>query len=298
LFRCYCFPSQIKMTNLILDPQIRDWVLIHIVVVMFLVAILRHHTTKLMRGDRKPDLKNIRETQILLRAKRLKTNANKIPIASFHMRKMFFNDKETGLFKERPAVQQDALSMAANPMMDPNNMMEMMKNNMAMVVPQMLLMTWVSHFFSGFVLVKLPFPLTLSFKTMLQRGIDLTTLDVSYVSSLSWYFLVLFGIRGLTTIALGENNLSDDAQLMQQQMGGMGGAPQMDTNKVFQSERENLELVKHEWELENVEKRLLAKSRTSQANQGGFSSKPRGRSNQLPPSNSASSKTHPRQKKN
>ena len=28
-------------------------------------------------------------------------------------------------------------------------------------------------------------------------------------------------------------------------------------NKIYQSERENLELVKHEWDLEYVEKRLL-----------------------------------------
>ena len=39
---------------------------------------------------------------------------------------------------------------------------------------------------------------------MLQRGIEgLTTLDVSYVSSLSLYFVSLFGLRGLTAMALG-----------------------------------------------------------------------------------------------
>jgi len=242
----------------VLDTQIRDWVLIPIVVVMFLVAIFRHHVTKLMRTERKADLKSIKEAQILLRSKRLRANYNKIPSNSFFIRKSFFNNKEIGLFREKPQ-DSSAPNPMANPMMDPSNMMDMMKKNMVMLVPQMFLMTWVSYFFSGFVLVKLPFPLTLSFKTMLQRGIDLSTLDVSYVSSLSWYFLTLFGLRGLISIVLGDNVI-DDAQLMQEQMqGGMGGASPADTSKIYQSERENLELIKHEWELENVEKRILGR---------------------------------------
>jgi ER membrane protein complex subunit 3 len=38
--------------------------------------------------------------------------------------------------------------------------MEMMKKNMVMFIPQTLIMSWISFFFSGFVLSKLPFPLT------------------------------------------------------------------------------------------------------------------------------------------
>lgn len=66
----------------------------------------------------------------------------------------------------------------------------------------MLSMAWVSYFFSGFVLVKLPFPLTDSFKSMLQQGVFIPNLDSSYVSSLSWYFINLFGVRGLLSLFL------------------------------------------------------------------------------------------------
>jgi hypothetical protein len=245
-------------SEIILDNKIRDWVLIPIVLVVFLVSILRHYITKLMKVDVKMDLKSIKENQILLRSKRLRTNFNKIPYHSFLMRKYFFNNKENGIFKEKenPSSQDPFVMMTQNnPMMDPNKVMEMMKGNMAMIIPQLFLMFWINHFFSGFVLVKLPFPLMLSFKPMLQRGIDINTLDVTYVSSLSWYFLTLFGSRGLNSIILGENNLGDDAQLMQQQMQGSIN-PQMDINQIFQSERENLELIKYEWNLENIEKRL------------------------------------------
>ena len=114
-------------------------------------------------------------------------------------------------------------------------MVGMMKQNMAMIVPNMLMMGWVSYFFSGFVLVKLPFTLTDRFKSMLQRGVAMQSLDVSYVSSLSWYFLNLFGLRGLFTLVLGsDSGALDNTEVMAQQMQGGMQQPQ-DTNKLFES---------------------------------------------------------------
>jgi hypothetical protein len=55
-------------------------------------------------------------------------------------------------------------------------------------------------------LVKLPFPLTLGFKSMLQRGIETPDMDARWVSSLSWYFLNLFGLNGLFRLLLGSEN--------------------------------------------------------------------------------------------
>ena len=40
------------------------------------------------------------------------------------------------------------------------------------------------------------------FQVMLQRGVLLSTLDASYVSSTSWYFLVMFGLRAAINMFL------------------------------------------------------------------------------------------------
>ena len=58
----------------------------------------------------------------------------------------------------------------------------------------------------GCLTVKLPFPLTIRFKSMLQSGVATRDLDVQWVSSLSWYFLNLFGLQSVFIFILGDDN--------------------------------------------------------------------------------------------
>merc|ERR1712194_24027 len=236
---------------LVLDPQIRDWVLVPIVLVMFLVGILRDRVTRLLRTEAKPKLENIRHTQILGKAKMLRMHAGFIPEERFKMRRKFLIDNYLSQAKEKNPA--DALQM----MNDPSMFMDMMKKNMVMVVPQIAMMGWVSYFFSGFIVGKLPFPLTDRFKMMLQRGVELSSLDVTYVSSLSLYILTLFGLRGILMIALGPNDDADDTKLMQQQMQGGMNAQAQDMKKIFEGETKQLNMVEWESSLVNLETRVM-----------------------------------------
>jgi hypothetical protein len=54
--------------------------------------------------------------------------------------------------------------------------------------------------------VKLPFPLTIKFKSMLQAGVATRDMDPRWMSSISWYFLCIFGLQSVFNFLLGSEN--------------------------------------------------------------------------------------------
>jgi ER membrane protein complex subunit 3 len=78
--------------------------------------------------------------------------------AAFEARKSYLvNGYKNGSFlKSGPEGRGQA---APNPMTDPaamDGMMNMMKGNMAMMIPQTLIMSWINAFFAGFVIRRPP----------------------------------------------------------------------------------------------------------------------------------------------
>ena len=116
---------------------------------------------------------------------------------------------------------------------------------------------------------------------MLQSGVMTRDLDVRWVSSLSWYFLNLFGLQPVFGFILGSDNCKIPnlcqcsrgtysnlcalaASQLSQQMAQANPAananpfgPGQDPNKMFLGEAENLEVMEHYCILDGIEERLL-----------------------------------------
>ena len=151
-------------------------------------------------------------------------------------------------------------------MMNPNMMGSMLKGNMVMMVYNIVLFQVTGFFFSGFVNAKMPFPLAQSFRSMLQQGLTLQNLDVGYVSSLSWCFLLLYGLQSVHSLLIGDYGMMEE---MKASMGMAGGDPSQqqmpgqpkDWPKVFKGEKQNMEILTHMFLLETAEEDLLEKHR-------------------------------------
>ena len=253
--------------NLHLDPQIRNLVLIPIIFVVLASSVIRSNLSRILGGTTaKPDLDEISKGSLLTRLRNLKTNSGLLTNRSWEARKAIFLKKDSGLLWKVPA-QKSAMDQILSQHQDPSAATGMLTNQVSYLALHGTLGYWISHMFSGFLVAKLPFTLTFKIKSMFQRGIEVAALDSSYVSSLSFYFFVMMCSSGLLAVVnriIGSAKSSSDAsaELALMATGGMmtNTQPSMsppDLKKVYETERENLEIHPHEYLLKDVEARLL-----------------------------------------
>ncbi|KEZ40000.1 hypothetical protein SAPIO_CDS8984 [Scedosporium apiospermum] len=253
--------AQVPVQMIHRDPQLLYWILFPITIVMILTGVLRHYAAVfLANAPKKLEKPAMREQRSLLHGISVKNNFHVLSRRSFEARRDWLIPAfESGAFLKDPDRKGQP---APNPLTDPgamDGMMGMMKNNMAMIIPNTLIMSWINAFFSGYVITKLPFPITIKFKSMLQAGVATKDMDPRWMSSISWYFLCIFGLQSVFNFLLGSDNAANQVAA---QMGQMGPQAQMfgpgqDPDKQFQAEAENLAVIDHYSVLDDIEDRLL-----------------------------------------
>mmetsp|Transcript_1246 Transcript_1246/g.2736 ORF Transcript_1246/g.2736 Transcript_1246/m.2736 type:complete len:340 (-) Transcript_1246:1304-2323(-) len=270
--------------TLFLDPSIRDWVVLPLFVIMVVAGLLRGWVGQYLAGPYEKTKAIPSQNQDLLThwPRAIKSGAaHYMTTTRWHIRRLFVIQQLTEAGDaciELHAKKQEENAEDGGGDDDPmsammNNPMGMLKGNMVFMVQNMVMMQGIQHFFSGFIMLKIPFALTAGFKTMFQKGLadSMPDLDPSYVSSVSWYFLTMYGLRGFFKLVMGGEPLLEvrEQEITLRQMGLAPPNPNPQASgkstdleewaRKFQKEAENMELflTQHTSEMDQVEKRLL-----------------------------------------
>ena len=236
-------------TQLFLDPRIRDYVFVPLVFLMFTLQILRIMAMRYMNepknkmldkakvaykslfgtiferdADRERQMPDgqidvlkiieegteteLRESQALARSKTTRKKADWLPERAIQNRKAYFCAEGTG-YLQREVEAANPMNMMNNPDM----MNQMLKQNIQSVI-HIVMFTGIGSVFQGFITAQVPFPLGHKFKQMLQQGLQVHALDPTYVSSMSWAFLLIYGLNGVLGLLLQDSKSIEEMELM------------------------------------------------------------------------------------
>ncbi len=253
----------LTVPELLLDPYIKLWVLLPISIVMVLVGVLRTYISMTLEASPK-----IESHKLLREQQHIRRLANYCGYSFVIRNKMEYDTKIEYFVKEysgtkylRKLPPKDP-NEQPNPLVDPGSndfLMQSMKSTLANWIPQSVILWWVNFFFKGYVIMKLPFAVTSNFKSMLQTSINTRDLNASYVSSISWYFVNLLGLKSVYALVFNDNSLANKLMAQQQQqpiqpqIAGAGPSAQ----QLFQNRLESLKIAQFNSCLDGTKQRLL-----------------------------------------
>lgn len=215
------------MGDLLLDDRILIWVFLPIIYVTCLIQLFRFYYTlynaytTAKKAVKKAQYQEVKDKALVQKCDNLAKRYYLLTKEAFDCRRTYLCKAEDGyLIKngDRPAVDSSNNMMAMQ-----SGMMDNMKGMVVMMATTIPAMAWINSFFAGFVLAKVPFSLTQQFRSMTQSGIDMANLDVSYVSSVSFYFLIVFGLNQLQPLFLDDNDSDDGLKALEQDRKNMAG---------------------------------------------------------------------------
>lgn len=193
---------------MLIDPAIRDWVLLPLLALVIVLHFLRLYAMRFFQSDVTPDATELRQKGVVARSQRLRANGGFITGQGYQMRKDHLMQAANGQLNDG-----NIADKPPNPLAQP----DMMKQQLLGMVLGYGPLMWISSFVTGFLVLQIPFPLTERFKQLTQSGIALAGLPSSYVSGLSLYFIAsqalprvlpLASVRHLRALARGFTPLS------------------------------------------------------------------------------------------
>ena len=241
----------------LLDSSLRNYIFMPLTIITICVSLLMKYLTSLFNTNKKPETRsqtksleefsfeqeiNTKDTDIKVqnaidRAHILKDNFMYISEKGFKKRQTFFNEFFSQEFEQTQAD-----------LMNPNMMGDMLKKNISNAVYYISLFVVGGYFFSGYLILKLPFGLTRKFKSMMQQGLDLPDFDPSYVSAISWCLILVFGINPIIQFFDGGEDFSifnQQKQMMTQPLNMMSNplTGKKDYKTIVDPEKESINII-------------------------------------------------------
>ena len=92
-------------------------------------------------------------------------------------------------------------------------------------------------------------------------------LDPTYVSSMSWAFLLIYGLQGIMGLLLQDQKTLEEMELMASGAGMVqqNQMQQKNYNNLFKAERENYEIVSYEFKLDNIEEAFILRHKNAKS---------------------------------
>lgn len=194
-----------------LDERLKYNVLLPITIVIVAIGMMKNIILGLLGGDiveqprqKFTEVQTLQEINLFLTNGKLLLDEKSFEMKRLHYlnvlkEKKFFADKVEKEVKEEKKDDVDPAQEQFN-----NSLEEFQKNtggikqmaigNALNFIPQTVITWWLNHFFTNYVIMRLPFPLTLKFKEVVQNGIQTRDLDASYTTTISWYFILMYGL--------------------------------------------------------------------------------------------------------
>lgn len=197
--------------ELALDERLKYNVLLPITIVIVAIGMMKNIILGLLGGDiveqprqKFTEIQTLQEINLFLTNGKLLLDEKSFEMKRLHYlnvlkEKKFFAEKADKEIKEEKKDDVDPAQEQFN-----NSLEEFQKNtggikqmaigNALNFIPQTVITWWLNHFFTNYVIMRLPFPLTLKFKEVVQNGIQTRDLDASYTTTISWYFILMYGL--------------------------------------------------------------------------------------------------------
>lgn len=255
--------TPLSSADLVLDWRIRLWVLLPITLATALIGMLRVSVASILVRPPRVDLFKVRDASALKRSTAFRRAAHALHPAQAAARRAAFSASDG------PLRRSAASSTSPLPaLMNPEELGNQVVGLLCSTVPSVVLGAWVRYMFGGFAVCRVPFPLSQRFRGMLQTGIERAgqSLDVRYVSALSWYVINLFGNSSIVQLLLpkGREGVGASVEDQAAEAAGKLSTGFQGFNDARETERKALVSLAPNYDLDVVEARLLATDPCSQ----------------------------------